>query len=500
MNHGLMFSCRLTSHERGGGVHRIATMLRQNGIDVEVVDFAAHWPIEELKEFVKKSVKSSTIFFGFGVFFNFWNETTQQLVDWMKVTYPDIKVVLGGQNVMHTLAENIDIWVDSYGEFAMLEVVKSLAGNSTNGIRFDPEHFGTKKVVKSLISYPAHNMKDYAIYMEARDFVQPYEWLTVEFARGCKFSCAFCNFPILGVKEDTSRTGESFEKELKYNFDNFGVTNYYVADETFNDRVEKIRKFADVVEPLPFKSFFSGFIRADLMPANPEMLPELARMNFGGQYYGIETFSHEAGKIVGKGMDPERLKEYLLHTKTYMGQHASAYRGTISLIVGLPKETKDTWNSTVSWLKSNWTDNGMIVFPLDVPTLNNTATNQSKFTANLKKYGLRPLVFATEPKTARRADFWQEGHYGNELVLWEHDDMNVHEARQLVKDFMEDIIHTFKTDSWQLHTSEFNQATKLTDLKLAFDKNKAHAYVVPDGPVVAKFLRTYIDQKLNHSL
>lgn len=499
MIHGLMFSCRFNIIERGGGVHRIATILRQNDVDVEVVDFAPHWKIEELQEFVRKSVKPSTTFFAFGVFFNYWNSTVQQLVDWMKITYPHIKIVIGGQYVLHTLATNIDIWVDSYGELAMIEVVKGLAGKTTKGIRFDLENFGTKKVVRSLISYPAVDMKDYSIYMQPRDFVQSFEWLTVEFARGCKFSCAFCNFPILGVKEDTSRTAESFERELKYNFDNFGVTNYYVADETFNDRTEKIRKFADVVEPLSFKPFFSGFIRADLMPKNPEMIIELARMNFGGQYYGIETFSHEAGKIVGKGMDPDRLKEYLLYVKTYMGRHSSAYRGTISLIVGLPKETEATWKSTVSWLKNSWKDNGLIVFPLDVPTLNNTATNQSKFTSNLAKYGLRPMSVEnpSESKTERNSDFWKEGNYGNELVLWEHDDMNVHQARQLVTDFMHDITYNFKQDSWTLHTTEFNQQQKSTDLKSAFDRTKAQGSIDPVGHIATRFIQNYINLKLN---
>jgi radical SAM superfamily enzyme YgiQ (UPF0313 family) len=500
MIHGLIFSCRYNFYERGGGVHRIATILRQNSVDVEVVDFAPHWKIEELQEFVRKSVKSSTTFFAFGVFFNYWNPTVQQLVDWMKITYPTIKIIIGGQNVLHTLATNIDIWVDSYGELAILEVVKGLAGNTTSGIKFDIEHFGKRKVVKSLVSYPAHNMKDYAIYMQERDFVQPHEWLTVEFSRGCKFSCAFCNFPILGVKEDTSRTGESFEKELKYNFDNFGVTNYYVADETFNDRVEKIRKFADVVEPQSFKPFFSGFIRADLMPQNPEMLIDLARMNFGGQYYGIETFSREAGKIIGKGMDPERLKEYLLYTESYMNKHSSAYRGTISLIVGLPKETKDTWRSTVSWLIDNWQDNGLIVFPLDVPTLNNTATNQSKFTSNLAKYGLRPLSTYTpsEQKISKNdGEYWKEGNYGNELVLWEHDGMNIFEARQLVKDFIDDITYTFKSDSWSLHATEMQEGKKALDLKTAFDKNKFTCHIPLDSPVPAEFRQNYINRKLN---
>ena len=496
MPHGLLFSCRMYPFHRGGGVHRIATVLRQEGMDVEVVDFAPHWSLPELKEFVNKSVTSSTVFFGFGVFFNYWNDTVQQLVNWMKIAYPNIKVVLGGQSVLNTQASNIDIWVDSYGEYAMLEVVKSLAGNTSSGIKFDVTHFGSKKLVKALTSYPAYNMTDYGVYMEDRDYLQPYEWLTIEFARGCKFSCAFCNFPVLGVKEDNSRTGESFERELKYNFDKFGITNYFVADETFNDRPEKVKKFADVVDTLDFKPFFSGFVRADLLPANPEMLADMARMNFGGQYYGIETFSREAGKLVGKGMDPDRLKEYLLYIEKYMNSNATAYRGTISLIVGLPRENKDGWNSTVSWLKDNWTDQSIIVFPLDIPTANDASSNESKFTANLEKYGLRTT--GSSLNTERNNDFWKEGHYGNDVVLWEHDDMNIYEARNLVLDFSYDIITEFKADNWQLNNMEFARMEKIADLKPLLNQSKFETHVHYESDVVKSFIKNYINKKLGY--
>ena len=93
--------------------------------------------------------------------------------------------------------------------------------------------------------YSAFPMKSLNVIYEDRDYIQPYEWLGIEFARGCKFSCDFCNFPVLGVKGDYSRDADDFGIQIKDAYDRFGVTNYLVADETFNDRTEKIAKFAD---------------------------------------------------------------------------------------------------------------------------------------------------------------------------------------------------------------------------------------------------------------
>ena len=56
-------------------------------------------------------------------------------------------------------------------------------------------------------------MKSLRIKYEDRDDLQPWEWLTIECARGCIFQCPYCNFPILGVREDHTRSANDFESE-----------------------------------------------------------------------------------------------------------------------------------------------------------------------------------------------------------------------------------------------------------------------------------------------
>jgi radical SAM superfamily enzyme YgiQ (UPF0313 family) len=121
-----------------------------------------------------------------------------------------------------------------------------------------------------------------------------------------------------------------------------------VVDETFNDRPDKIEKFADAVEQLSFVPFFSGFIRADLLVNRPNDKENLLRMNFLGHHYGIESLHYPSAQAIGKGMHPEKLTQGLVEVKQYFQKNKrKIYRGTMSFIAGLPHETLDTMMSTI---------------------------------------------------------------------------------------------------------------------------------------------------------
>jgi hypothetical protein len=162
--------------------------------------------------------------------------------------------------------------------------------------------------------------------------------------------------------------------------------NYVVSDETFNDRTEKITKFADVVEQLNFDPVFMGYIRADLMVSRPQEKEELLRMNFLGHYYGIETFDTASGKAVGKGMESQRIKQGIIDAKKYFNTHGNGlYRGSIGLIIGLPHESVDSILETKQWLVDNWQEECYTVFPLNIPK--GDVAKHSLFSTNYEKYG-----------------------------------------------------------------------------------------------------------------
>jgi radical SAM superfamily enzyme YgiQ (UPF0313 family) len=354
MNHCLIFNVSVTERFGAGrtsGAYRIAHFLRENNWDVEVIDFAMDWSLNELKALAMSRVNSNTKFFGFSHMFSAWSDTLEEFIVWSRENYPDLKYISGSSVNPLFDSKQIDYYTQGFGEKAIVVLLNYLFSNGER-----PRFWlnSGKKIINAIADYPAYPMEDLSIQYQVRDFIEPHEWLGMEFSRGCMFSCDFCNFPLLGVKEDTSRSAKSFDLDVRKNYDNWGVKNYSCVDETFNDRPAKIKKFADIVETLPFEPFFTGFVRPDLLVTRPNDRVDMARMNFRGHYYGIESFNRPSAKSIGKGMDSDKLKQGLIDVKKYFETTGNGfYRGTIGLIVGLPYDTKETLELSRDWMIDN---------------------------------------------------------------------------------------------------------------------------------------------------
>jgi hypothetical protein len=390
--HGIIFHVTQNPFlSRPLGGHRIAHFLREKGWDIEVVDWANWWTLEQLQSLFRSRYSDRTKFIAFSHLFSMWSPGLEEFGAWVKQEYPHVSLISGsGVNPMFE-SKVIDYYTQGYGEFAIEALLKYIVGNGPLPI-FNLNAPKGLKMINAIHSYPAFPMQDLMVKYEDRDFVQPNEWLTIETSRGCMFSCAFCNFPVLGVRTDHTRNEDNFGLQLKDTYDRFGVTNYILADETFNDSVEKTRKFANVVQGLDFDTWFSGYVRADLMIARDEDREELLRMNLLGHYYGIESFNTKSAKSIGKGMDSERIKQGLLDSRKYFETHGSGrYRGSMGLIAGLPYETEDSLYRTLDWLIHNWQGHSFSMHGLMIPS-RNPINIDSKMSLNLEKYGYDPMT------------------------------------------------------------------------------------------------------------
>jgi radical SAM superfamily enzyme YgiQ (UPF0313 family) len=408
--------------DRQSGVHRIAYHLRLQNWDCEVIDFAPFWTLEELQELCRSRFTSDTKFIGLSYLFN--RHRSQIVVDfckWIKENYK-IMIVSGGQ-LEKDDSPYIDYHISGYGEYALDTL---LAYKFSNGPSPKFKLTGANtKIIDALVHYPAYPFKDPMIKYEARDFIMPNEWGRIEFSRGCKFKCKFCSFPVLGVKGDFTRDADSARKQMLHAYDNYGIENYLVTDETFNDSTEKIIKFADMVETLPWKPYFSGYLRADLIISRPEDKKHLLRMGHLGHFYGIETFNHQSAKAIGKGMSPDKLKEGLLEIKKYLSNESNnKYRGSISFIAGLPYETLESLEETYKWVKSNWLDQDFGAQALEIHDFTNYRL--SDISMDYSKYGYTKI----------ESDIWDDPnfltveHGTNQGIAWKNEHMDIRQASQ----------------------------------------------------------------------
>jgi hypothetical protein len=477
--------------------------------DAEVVDFTAFWQLEELQEFVRSRTTDKTVMFCFGTaFLNPWSPYLNEFTAWLKAEYPNVAIVVGGNNALTTPAEHVDYWIDSYGENAVLALCQHLIGTLGERLKTDIT-IPNKKVIRGLHHYPSAPLDSYLVDYEARDFMMPWECPQIETARGCMFSCSYCNFPIIGQAQDVSVSKEEFKKQLQLGYEKWGIVNWRVMDETFNDRPEKLQKYADAVDELGYNPWICGFARGDLVVKHKEHWDTYIRLGFLGHSMGIETFNHAAGKLVRKGMDPDKLQQGLLEFQEYTDIHApNRYRANIQMICGIPGESVESWNTSLEWLNTKWTRQSASAHILEVPDYDETLTNQSRFTKELVSNGLVKLEARQNPgyevtKDSRGNVVFKSttprgggvGSTRNDVVIWSHDTMDWYQAEALVQDFYSDMgfkglrgCNPFLSDRlfafYETNSYEAIYNYKLSDIDTADQKFKDQ-------------VQSYISKKLN---
>lgn len=470
---------------RNAGAYRIATFLRENNWDAEVIDWASLWTIDNLKQLCKQRVDKNLKFIGFS--YLFVDEPIPLIEEfgiWFKKTYPTVKILLGAPNKWRFPNKYVDYNIHGYGETALIELLHYLFGNGSAPKFNLMTHAGFS--ISANEQYPAYPLNSLLTKYEDRDYIQPEEWLGIEFSRGCKFSCAFCNYPVIGVKGDYSRDADDFELHVRDAYDRFGIEHYYVADETFNDRTEKIIKFADVVDRLPFNPFFTATLRADLLISRPADKEELLRMNMLAHLYGVESFNEKSSRAVGKGMNSERMKQGLIDIRKYFETHGSRrYRGTVSLIAGLPHETVETLYQSKQWLLDNWQGQAFNILPLEIPI--SEYDTPSKIGLNWKKYGYDDA--SSDPSFANLQQ--RNLITSHKLLIWKNEYMDVGVAHDMYRDI--ESIKFEKDKDFRLNNFSMVRLglpPKLDD-RLAITEKQEHP------PMPKEFFNNYVYKKLS---
>ena len=378
------------SIRRSIGAHKIATFLREHHYDIEVLDYIHAWTLEELQTYTMSRVHVDTLFFGFSSTFTIESPVVNEFVQWLRKTYPSIPTVSGSQN-NSMIGLGCDWMIFGFGEYAILELLQYFQGGK------EPVH--TNRIINCYDNYRAFPKSDLTVRYQERDHISDREILLLEFSRGCKFECAFCSFPVLGVKEDHTRSADNLYDELLSNYEKHGTEHYIVLDETFNDSSEKIAKYAEVIRKLPFQPKLTGYIRADLLVSRPKDWDNLIDMGFCSHFYGVESFNNASAKAIGKGMNTSKLQDGLLEVDEYFRKNAGYYKGHISLIAGLPHETLESLRESVSWIHKYWYKNSCVMNTLMIKDFDSPVhelTHFSKFDKSWKDYGYKEFEYPND--------------------------------------------------------------------------------------------------------
>ena len=359
---------------RGYGAHRIASHLRLHGFSVLVIDFSSALTFDVWQQLCDLAIGDNTQMVGFST--TWWpyrdsssNNSNFRLsnIDWLakkgeppaidteSLTYhavrgtvkpwidlikeknKKIKIVLGGPKIDFYLDFPADYFISGLGENQIIDLI-------TDKRRIWP------KILQHDINSNSREWgwKTSTTLYTKYDQIKSMEILNLEIARGCKFKCNFCSFPLIGQKDVASylKTEEVIYNEIMTNYNQWGVTKYFVADDTYNDSVEKLEMMVRIKQRLPFDLKIKAYIRADVIVTQPEQIKLLHDGGLASCYIGIESFHPEASKFAGKGMKPEKRKQALYDMQSAWGDDVSI---NVGYIVGLPGEDTNFLKEQADW-------------------------------------------------------------------------------------------------------------------------------------------------------
>lgn len=311
--------------ERTMGGYRVANSWRKTTEKVVVID-QLRWILDHhydrLIDYLGRNIDSDTKFVGFSSTFmkmfdhdeyhisylrpqQITNEVTPKLVSLVEfVKSKKVAVVLGGFGI-----ESTKIW--DTGLF---------------------DHW-----VKDTV-YDIHNCTP---SFQSSDGFLIGETLPLELSKGCMFKCKFCSHRLLGrkVTDNYIRSEDSIYDELMNNYDNFGVTNYNILCDTFNESTNKLLSVQRAMKRTGINFTFVCYLRIELVHKFPEQISILRDIGIQGAHFGLESLHYPSAKSIGKGLAKDKIYRTLEHCKESWGED-SVLRSTF--IIGLPHDTEQT--------------------------------------------------------------------------------------------------------------------------------------------------------------
>jgi len=368
-----------------------------------------------VKKYVTKNTKmvgySSTLM-GYNIYglpLNSKLEILEVINNHIKTVSPNVKICYGGtkslalensiKNSPKNFNLNFDFIVHGLADTSVVELMEYITnkkmfpiGRTVNGVR----------IVEHDVKASRFDFRNSIQEYQPHDLIVDGESLSIETARGCIFRCAFCSYPLLGKnKNDMSyyKTVDCMAQEMRTNYQNYKTVNYSIVDDTFNERTDKIVNLIKARDAAKVDATFVSYIRIDLVERYPEQMKLLKELNLRGMFFGIETFNHEAGKIIGKGLHPDRTKEILYEFKEVF----PTANFTAGFITGLPGESISDFMRTVEWLERD----DCPIDSVSVTGLNfydDMAYGKSLFTENPEKYGIDLKKFSAKGWTYKIAN------------------------------------------------------------------------------------------------
>lgn len=336
---------RLAFATKPMGCYVLANTFRNLGMSVQVIDYVFNWSTENMKALVRKHCSDSLIICLSTTLAGATgdNNPTMECCDRLfepimleiKKVSPNAKFIVGGSKI--TQGQRTKLPFD-YGVIGQCEGTIPAVYNSVFFGDYLEGFVEGKTVYISDKKHPNNGFSTSTVQYLPGDVVMRGEALPVELGRGCVFKCSFCSYDLNGKKfGDYNKENGVVRDYMISNYEKYGTTRYQFTDDTLNDSEEKIQNIKAIVESLPFKIQFSGYMRIEHFVKFPHSAALFKKLGLVGANFGIETFNGESGKTIGKGYG-DKYWEVLKHLRQEWKDDVLIHA---NFIVGLPHDSEE---------------------------------------------------------------------------------------------------------------------------------------------------------------
>lgn len=391
------------------GAYKCAQSLRDHGYTCLVVDNLHSFTRKELSSLISLTVNKQTKIVGFSntflansnvaknpdgstppyqplvgkVFLPQGKEVEDLLVFLIKQKNPNVKIVLGGARASPNESNsNVDYVCLGYSENSILNLLNHLT--SGQELKKSTKNIWGKIIIDDRKAEDYDFQNSQMIWLPTDVVNQTV--LPLEVARGCIFRCKFCSYPMNGKQQlDFVRNESQLMYELEKNYNEYGIYQYIISDDTFNDNDYKLDLMLNGIKKLKFQPEFWAYARLDLLARNiHKNFQKLYDIGLRGTQFGIETLHEPTGRIIGKGYSRRKQIETIQYIRNTFGDRVSLH-GTF--IAGLPEESEESCRTTFNLLESQELPlHSWRWFPLGIPKSSRFAWN-SEIALDYKKYG-----------------------------------------------------------------------------------------------------------------